>query len=125
MKDMAHKIRPEDKHVGIRIKVLRNIHGRTQSWLGDQIGVSFQQLQKYETGANRVSPSRLCDIGKALDVPPSYFFNGIDGQQPGNDAIKTRAELLLLNDFRVLSGPQQTAFCRLAKEIAKGANGNG
>ena len=117
-------IHPVDIHVGSRIRALREMQSRTQSWLGEKIGVSFQQLQKYETGANRCSPSRLCDIGAALDVPPAYFFNGMAGRRAGVGDVKTRAELLLLEDFRALSGPQQKAFCGLAKEISKGVGGN-
>ena len=52
----------------------------TQQQLGDAVGIKFQQIQKYETGMNRVSASRLWDIARALDVPISFFFEGLEGE---------------------------------------------
>jgi len=52
--------------------------GKTQNWLAEEVGVKFQQIQKYETGANRVSASRLWDIAQAMDVPVSWFWEGLD-----------------------------------------------
>ena len=52
----------------------------TQQQLAEQVGIKFQQIQKYETGANRVSASRLWDISEALDVPVSFFFEGLDAE---------------------------------------------
>jgi transcriptional regulator with XRE-family HTH domain len=71
---------PVDIHVGERIRLARNARALAQADLGVEIGVSFQQLQKYENAANRVSASRLFHLSRALDVPISYFFDGIDGQ---------------------------------------------
>jgi len=65
---------PIDVHVGQRIRVRRTLLGLSQSMLGDAIGLTFQQVQKYERGANRVSSSRLFDIASTLDVPISYFY---------------------------------------------------
>lgn len=74
---MAH---PVDIHVGQRIKEIRTIRGLTQSNVADHLGISFQQLQKYETGANRVSASRMFELSKLLNITPSFFFEGLDGQ---------------------------------------------
>ncbi len=74
---MAH---PVDIHVGKRIKEIRTIRGLTQSNVADHLGISFQQLQKYETGANRVSASRMFELSKLLDITPSFFFEGLEGQ---------------------------------------------
>lgn len=68
---------PIDVTVGARISSLRLTKGMTQTDLGTLIGVSFQQLQKYERGSNRVSASRLWRIAEALDVPMTYFFDGV------------------------------------------------
>ena len=54
----------------------------TQQELGDKVGIKFQQIQKYETGTNRISASRMWDIAAALEVPVSFFFEGLDGQVP-------------------------------------------
>lgn len=72
---------PVDVHVGKRIRHRRWLVGMTQQQLAEQVGIKFQQIQKYETGANRVSASRLWDIADALDVPVSFFFEGIDAEQ--------------------------------------------
>ncbi len=71
---MKHHV---DVHVGQRIRRRRWMLGMTQQQLGDAVGIKFQQIQKYETGMNRVSASRLYDIATALDVPVSFFFEGV------------------------------------------------
>ena len=69
---------PVDVHVGKRIRHRRWMVGMTQQQLGEAVGIKFQQIQKYETGMNRVSASRLWDIADALDVPVSFFFEGYE-----------------------------------------------
>ncbi|WP_299623196.1 helix-turn-helix transcriptional regulator [uncultured Tateyamaria sp.] len=68
-----------DIHVGKRIRQRRWLIGMTQQKLADEVGIKFQQIQKYETGANRVSASRLWDIGEAMGVPAAFFFEGLAG----------------------------------------------
>jgi transcriptional regulator with XRE-family HTH domain len=65
--------------------------GMTQTQLGDAVGIKFQQIQKYETGANRISASRMWDIAKVLEVPISFFFEGLDGQAA--DTGETRGDI--------------------------------
>jgi transcriptional regulator with XRE-family HTH domain len=69
-------VNPIDKYVGSRVRQLRKKHGLSQSTLGAQLGITFQQVQKYEKGANRISSSRLQHIGEILGVPVPYFFDG-------------------------------------------------
>jgi transcriptional regulator with XRE-family HTH domain len=64
--------------VGKRVRHRRWLIGMTQQQLAEQVGIKFQQIQKYETGANRVSASRLWDIADALDVKVSFFFEGLE-----------------------------------------------
>ena len=71
---------PVDVHVGKRIRHRRWLVGMTQQQLAERVGIKFQQIQKYETGANRVSASRLWDIADALEVPVSFFFEGIESE---------------------------------------------
>lgn len=83
---MAHKV---DVHVGKRIRQRRWLTGMTQQRLAELVGIKFQQIQKYETGANRVSASRLWDIADALDVQVVFFFDGLDqpdGPDPAQDS---------------------------------------
>ena len=66
---------PVDVHVGARLRQRRTLLGMSQATLGDAIGVTFQQVQKYERGANRISASRLFNLSRVLDVPVEYFFD--------------------------------------------------
>lgn len=65
---------PIDVHVGLRVRVRRTLLGLSQSKLGDALGLTFQQIQKYERGANRIGSGRLYRISRILDVPVSFFF---------------------------------------------------
>jgi transcriptional regulator with XRE-family HTH domain len=65
---------PIDKHVGARVRMRRLILGMSQGKLGEALEVTFQQVQKYEKGANRIGASRLQQLARVLDVPPAYFF---------------------------------------------------
>ena len=72
---MVHAV---DLYVGKRIRYRRWLIGMTQQELADHVGIKFQQIQKYETGANRVSASRLWDISEKLGVPINFFFEGLE-----------------------------------------------
>jgi transcriptional regulator with XRE-family HTH domain len=74
---------PIDVHVGARVRLRRTLLGMSQERLGDALGLTFQQVQKYERGVNRVGASRLFDISRVLDVPISFFF---DDMPEGMDA---------------------------------------
>lgn len=82
---------PVDVEVGRRVRLQRNIIGMSQSTLAEALGVSFQQVQKYEKGSNRVGSSRLSQIAQALRVPVSYFFPDHD-EKNGSD-ISSSADL--------------------------------
>ncbi len=71
LKDGPH---PVDVHVGQRIRVRRTLRGMSQMQVAEALGLTFQQLQKYEKGSNRVSASRLFELSQILDVPTSYFY---------------------------------------------------
>ena len=75
---MATRSSEVDAHVGRRLRARRTELGMSQEKLGNVLGVSFQQIQKYEAGTNRVSASRLWDIAKLLEVDLAYFFEGIE-----------------------------------------------
>src|SRR5829696_3822128 len=69
---------PIDVRVGARLRLRRNMLGLSQEKLGEAIGLTFQQVQKYERGANRIGASRLHEVSRVLDVPPSFFFDDMD-----------------------------------------------
>lgn len=72
-----------DLHLGRRLRRRRRLLGLTQQQLGDRVGIRFQQVQKYECGANRISAARLWELAEALEAPISYFYDGI-GENPDN-----------------------------------------
>lgn len=83
---MPHRV---DVHVGQRIRQRRWLTGMTQQKLAELVGIKFQQIQKYETGANRVSASRLWDIADALGVNVSFFFEGLEtNEQKAKEAVE-------------------------------------
>lgn len=90
---------PIDIHVGKRVKLRRNILHITQQQLGEMLGLTFQQIQKYEKGGNRIGASRLWDISKVLGVPVGFFYEEIDDEtdaqspRPKNDDEEYLREL--------------------------------
>jgi len=72
---MAVSPNPIDVHVGKRLRLRRTLLGMSQERLGERLGLTFQQVQKYERGANRIGSSRLFELGQILDVPVSFFFD--------------------------------------------------
>jgi transcriptional regulator with XRE-family HTH domain len=79
------KPNPIDVHVGGRVRLRRTLLGMSQEKLGEALGLTFQQVQKYERGANRVGASRLFDLSRVLDVPVSFFFDDM------NDELKLQS----------------------------------
>lgn len=77
------KPNPVDIHVGSRVRLRRTLLGLSQEKLGDALGLTFQQVQKYERGANRIGASRLFDLSRVLDVPVSFFFDDMSPDIPG------------------------------------------
>ncbi|GGX66918.1 putative HTH-type transcriptional regulator [Litorimonas cladophorae] len=81
---------PVDVHVGARVRLRRKILRMSQEKLGEQLGVTFQQVQKYERGANRIGASRLWKLSEVLDVPVGFFYDGLSteyGGQSDNPAL--------------------------------------
>src|SRR5246127_5649896 len=74
------KPNPVDVHVGSRVRLRRTLLGMSQEKLGEAIGLTFQQVQKYERGANRIGASRLFDLSRVLDVPVEYFFDDMSAE---------------------------------------------
>ena len=77
---------PIDRHVGSRVRMRRILLGMSQEKLGEALGLTFQQVQKYEKGTNRIGASRLQQISKTLNVPPAFFFDGAPALDDANGA---------------------------------------
>lgn len=91
---------PTDKHVGSRVRMRRMMLGLSQTDLANSLDVTFQQVQKYEKGTNRIGASRMAQIAAKLNVPVSWFFEGVQGlgQAPLNSAPDPVAELCSTRD---------------------------
>jgi len=119
---MKHSV---DVHVGKRIRHRRWMIGMTQQQLADQVGIKFQQIQKYETGMNRVSASRLWDIAHAIDVPVSFFFEGLhDGVVPASvegDMFADKEALQLVRAYYAMPEVQRRQIFELARVLSDAA----
>lgn len=121
---------PVDVHVGKRIRHRRWMVGMTQQQLGENVGIKFQQIQKYETGMNRVSASRLWDIAAALEVPVSFFFEGIgdegtpkiealmQGTVGRGDLLADKEALELVRSYYAIPEQQRRKLFDLARVLS-------
>ena len=124
--DRESRPSPIDVHVGTRIRLRRTLLGMSQERLGESLGLTFQQVQKYERGVNRVGASRLFDLSRVLDVPISFFFDDMsdslatnfgglpnrraggqsDSQDPfGDDTLSRRETLELVRAYYRITDP--------------------
>ncbi|MEZ5804890.1 MAG: helix-turn-helix transcriptional regulator [Rhizobiaceae bacterium] len=106
--DRVKKPNPIDVHVGARIKLRRNMLGMSQEKLGESLGITFQQVQKYEKGTNRVGASRLQDIASILSTPVAFFFE--DAPNRESTSMPLRAE--------EAPGAMAMEFCSTAEGLA-------
>ncbi|MFN3448763.1 MAG: helix-turn-helix domain-containing protein [Roseococcus sp.] len=89
--EREHRPSPIDVHVGSRVRLRRTLLGMSQEKLGEALGLTFQQIQKYERGVNRIGASRLFDLSRVLDVPISFFFDDMPGQPAASQGFARRA----------------------------------
>ncbi len=114
-----------DQHVGERIRLRRTERGLTQEQLAEALDVSYQQIQKYETGANRISAGRIYEISRTLGVEVGYFFEGLDGDQepatmPLEHGGRQRAAIELVRKFAQIRDPEvRAAIAGLVKTIVE------
>ena len=110
-------MRNEDKVVGALVKSRRQLIGKSQGFVADKLGISFQQLQKYESGANRISISRLCDIADVLKVNPSYFLEMFNDGEPDNLRATTIPEARMLTYMRGMTKSSTNAILSVAQSL--------
>lgn len=91
--EREHRASPIDAHVGARVRLRRTLLGMSQEKLGDALGLTFQQVQKYERGVNRIGASRLFDLARVLDVPIGFFFDDLPQEMGGNAAVRSSPAL--------------------------------
>ncbi len=119
---MKHNV---DLHVGKRIRHRRWMIGMTQQQLAEKVGIKFQQIQKYETGMNRVSASRLWDIAQAVDVPVSFFFEGLTEDRARHeiegDILADKEALQLVRAYYAMPEAQRRQIFELARVLSDAA----
>ena len=94
---------PTDKHVGARVRMRRMMLGMSQEKLGDALDLTFQQVQKYEKGTNRIGASRLQQISNILQVPVAFFFEGAPGASGRADGLGEAPSPAYVSDFLATS----------------------
>ena len=104
-----------DAHVGSRIRLRRKLLGLSQQQLAEQLGLTFQQVQKYERGVNRVSASKLYETAQVLGAPVTHFFEGLDGEPQFNGSPAGEAAVTAF-----LMTPEGLELATLFPRIPKG-----
>jgi len=130
---MASVPNPVDIHVGSRVRLRRTLLGMSQEKLGEALGLTFQQVQKYERGVNRIGSSRLYRLSQVLDVPVSFFFDdmptAVDQAAPGlaeapvngfekDPMIKRETLELVRAYYRITDAPARKRLFELTKAMA-------
>ncbi len=112
--------RPVDVHVGRMVRERRVLMGMNQKELGASVGLTFQQIQKYERGTNRISASMLWEFSLVLRVPVGWFFEGIKGSDKPKDRLRTKLETLrLVRDFSACSDEARKRLRSLINALAE------
>jgi transcriptional regulator with XRE-family HTH domain len=119
-----------DVHLGKRLRRRRRLLGLTQQQLAGSVGVRFQQIQKYECGANRISAARLWSLSEALEVPVGYFYDGLseavrrpaaaEGANDGGEMFARKETLDLIRAYYQLSERPRRRLLDLAKSLHGG-----
>ena len=128
------KSHPIDTHVGRRIRQRRRLLGLTQEKLAKAVNIRFQQIQKYESGANRVSASRLWSLARVMDVSVAYFFEGLNGdhlvgegeengaagfaEAPAENVLDEKETIDLVRYYYQLNEEPRRKFLDLAKALS-------
>ncbi len=111
--------RPVDVHVGGRVRACRTLIGMSQTELGNHIGVTFQHIQKYENGMNRIAASRLWQFSLVLGRPISWFFEGIGEQKrKGDDLLAKRETLKFVRYFSACDPDVQKHLAAMINAVA-------
>ena len=127
---MTDNPNPVDVHVGGRLRLRRTLLGKTQTDLGNAVGLTFQQIQKYERGANRIGSGRLYDFSQLLGVPVSFFYDDLpgeitekkptpDGQLFDQEQLSSRESLKLIRAYYNISNSGiRNGLYELARSLA-------
>jgi transcriptional regulator with XRE-family HTH domain len=115
-----------DAHVGARVRERRVMLGMSQEKLGEAVTLTFQQIQKYERGSNRISASRLWQFSEVLGVKPEYFFEGLEridaplgSKAPDHDLLVRRETLEMVRNYYKIPAAERAALYKLINRMAR------
>jgi transcriptional regulator with XRE-family HTH domain len=107
-----------DHHIAARMRERRTTLGLTSQQVAEVLGITYQQLHRYERGVNRISAGRLHALARALGVDIGYFYEGLGSGEPARPTAQQRRMIELARSFAVLPRRQQEALCELARALA-------
>lgn len=110
---------PVDVYVGKRLRMRRKLLGLSQDDLGKQVGITFQQIQKYERGVNRMGASRLWEFAQALQISEAYFFDGYNNDQAGDDLHSEENEKLLTVYYHIADPMLRSKAIRILETLSE------
>jgi len=116
---MVHRTHPHDRHMGQRLRLARLVKGMSQSRLGDAVQITYQQIQKYEKGAHRISASRLSQFATILGVDIGYFFESAEGHTDAGHERDSDALVANLSraDVAILKGISKIEDGKLKRKL--------
>ena len=109
-----------DHHIAARMRERRTMLGLTSQQVAELLGITYQQLYKYEKGVNRISAGRLHALARALGVDIGYFYEGLGSGEPARPTARQRQTLELACSFAALPRPQQEALAEMVRALAGG-----
>ena len=121
----ARKVHDIDIHVGARVRMRRVLLSMSQEKLAEHLGVTFQQVQKYENGSNRIGASRLHCIAEALLVPVGFFFEGLDGSDRATSNPLSDKTVRIATKIETLSDLNKEAILQMVNVLSKGSGSSG
>lgn len=110
-----------DEHVGKQLRDIRTQRGYSQEGLAAEVGLTFQQLQKYEYGRNRISASRMFQFSEILQIPPSFFFKGLSQHQEKPSLRLSRQHVRLIQYYDAACPALRKTVLKLLKAAGSGA----
>src|SRR3954452_2440726 len=114
----AKLVQDVDRHIAARLRERRTMLGLTSQQVAGMLGITYQQLYKYEKGVNRISAGRLYAMARALGVDIGYFYEGLGSGEPARPTARQRQTLELACSFAVLPRRQQEALAEMVRALA-------
>ena len=110
---------PVDAYVGKQLRMRRKLLGLSQDDLGKKVGITFQQIQKYESGVNRMGASRMWEFAQALEISEAYFFDGYNNDQTNDDLYSEENEKLLTAYYSIADSHLRSKAIKILETLSE------